>query len=57
MICDEKVRFTFRLPVPLFTKVKDVARHEGVSVNAVMLKILWQYFENKSEMQNQMTGS
>ena len=45
MTIDERARFSFRLPLKLFDQLKGIARDEGVSINAVILKILWKYFE------------
>ncbi|AXU32559.1 TPA: Arc family DNA-binding protein [Clostridioides difficile] len=47
---DERVRFTFRLPVTLLEKIKDRASIEGSSMNSFILHILWNYIkeiENK----------
>ncbi len=36
-------RFTFRLPKALFDKLKCEAQQQGVSVNALILQILWDW--------------
>lgn len=52
MIKCEKVRFTFRLPKKLFEKIKDTANHEGISVNAFILQILWDWVEKQKNKTN-----
>ena len=47
MTKDERVRFTFRLPNELFNKVKFEASKQGVSVNALILQILWDWVDSK----------
>lgn len=40
-------RFTFRLPVELLNLIKAEADKKGVSVNAQILHILWEYLEKQ----------
>ena len=49
-IKDERVRFTFRLPNPLFQQLKKRSDDLGVSVNALILQILWDWKENKKNL-------
>lgn len=44
---DVRCRFTFRLPNDLLESLKKEARKHGVSLNALMLQILWEYIEGK----------
>lgn len=44
---DERVRFTFRMPDELFSQLKKEAEKLGVSVNALILQILWEW-ENET---------
>lgn len=44
----ERVRFTFRLPDSLMSKLKDEAKSKNVSVNALILKILWEWLEKNN---------
>lgn len=47
MIKDDRARFTFRLPSDLFEKVKQIACNQGVSKNALILQILWEWIEKQ----------
>lgn len=47
MIKDNRIRFTFRLPVSLFEKLEEQANKQGTSKNALLLQILWQWLEKK----------
>lgn len=38
-------RFTFRLPKPLLEKLKKEAETKGVSLNSLILEILWQWIK------------
>ena len=40
---DERVRFTFRLPQELMEKIKQAANKQGISLNAQILQILWEW--------------
>lgn len=40
---DERVRFTFRLPQELMEKIKQSANKQGISLNAQILQILWEW--------------
>lgn len=45
---DDRTRFTFRMPTELFEKLKSDADRLGVSTNALILQILWEWVrENK----------
>ncbi len=43
------VRFTFRVPKELQSNIKKEAEKKGVSVNAQMLQILWDWLKNKEK--------
>ena len=45
MTNDNRVRFSFRLPAYLYAQLKSLSQFEGVSTNAIILKILWKHFE------------
>ncbi len=47
MTKDLRKRFTFRLPSDLFADLKSEAEKQGLSLNAVILKILWDWVEEK----------
>lgn len=49
---DKRERFTLRLPRGLFEQLKNEANKTGVSVNAFILKILWEWVEKKNDMEN-----
>lgn len=42
---DERIRFTFRLPGELYNRLKSESDKMGVSINALTLKILWEWAE------------
>lgn len=44
---DERVRFTFRLPDELMNRLKQVAQERELSVNSLMLQILWSWCEKE----------
>lgn len=44
---NEKIRFTFRIPEELYTELKDESTKLGVSVNALILQILWDWEKEK----------
>lgn len=44
------VRFTFRLPKTLLETYKKKAKKLGISTNALMLQILWEWI-NKNELE------
>ena len=47
---DERIRFTFRIPGRLYNKLRDIADDLGVSLNALILQILWNWVkENEKE--------
>lgn len=43
----KSIRFTFRMPEELSKKVKNTAERNGVSVNAQILQILWEWANRK----------
>ncbi|WP_154666507.1 Arc family DNA-binding protein [Anaeromassilibacillus senegalensis] len=43
MTKDDRVRFTFRIPEKTFHQLKEEARCMGVSTNALILQILWEW--------------
>lgn len=48
MTKDARTRFTFRLPEELYETLKDKAAVKGVSVNAIILQILWEWLEHNA---------
>lgn len=44
---DERARFTFRLPKQLLDKLKKSADTQGLSLNALILQILWEWVNEK----------
>lgn len=47
---DTRTRFTFRIPDPLLQKLKQESNEFGVSINALILQILWSWIkENTTE--------
>lgn len=40
---DDRVRYTFRVPTKLMGHIKDEAERMGVSLNALILQILWNW--------------
>lgn len=44
---DARERFTLRLPTALFTKLQINGEELGVSTNALILQILWNWMEHK----------
>lgn len=53
MTNNEKVRFTFRMPNSLYEMLKNRADVLGISVNAMILQILWNHTENEKDVANQ----
>jgi len=45
---DTRIRFTFRLPFELFEKLNNEANNQGLSKNALLLQILWQWIDKKN---------
>lgn len=45
----ERVRAGLRIPMSLNTKLILLADENGVSKNALILQILWEYFEKKDD--------
>lgn len=48
MTKDARTRFTFRLPEELYQILKGKAAVKGVSVNAIILQILWEWLDNNA---------
>lgn len=46
---DDRARFTLRLPTELFNLLQTEAAETGVAINALILQILWDYVESKSQ--------
>lgn len=46
---DGRIRFTFRMPEELLSKLKDESERFGVSVNALILQILWEWVERNDK--------
>ena len=49
MTNDKRVRFTLRLPNNLIEKLKNQANRQGISINALILNILWEWVEKNIE--------
>lgn len=42
---DEKMKaYALRLPVNLFFRLRDEAKHKGVSMNSIVINALWSWF-------------
>ena len=48
---EERKRYTFRLPKELYQKLKQEAKKQGISINALMLNILWDWEEGRERSQ------
>lgn len=46
-----KVRTGFRLPESLNEFLKNAAKRKGVTKNALVIEIFWEYFEKRSDQQ------
>lgn len=46
---DNRVRFTFRMPDTLFEELKRRAEKVGVSTNALILQILWDWADQNQK--------
>lgn len=44
---DERARYTFRMPQDLMEKLKNESKQQGVSLNALILQILWEWIERR----------
>lgn len=44
-----RARFTFRVPDRLYELLKEEAAAKGVSLNALILQILWDWAERQNE--------
>lgn len=49
MTTDKKARFTFRIPETTFSKLKEEADKRGVSLNALILQILWDWVKQNDD--------
>ena len=49
MTKDTRERFTFRIPERLMKSLKEEAGKIGVSLNALILQILWEWYEKNGE--------
>ena len=49
MTKDKRVRFTLRLPNNLIECLRKEANKQGVSINALILNILWEWVEKNSK--------
>lgn len=49
MTTDNRARFTFRMPESLYQVLDERADELGVSKNALILQILWDYVKQKGE--------
>lgn len=48
-IRDDRARFTFRMPEKLLTQLKKESEGLGVSVNALILQILWEWVKENAD--------
>lgn len=48
MTKDDRVRFTFRIPDNLLNLLKEESKTLGISLNALILQILWQWVEDQA---------
>jgi len=51
---DTRERFTLRLPTTLFTKLQLNGEELGVSINALILQILWNWMECREKQTKNM---
>lgn len=51
-----KVRFTYRLPETLMEQIKAEANSKGISINAVINSILFEYYYCEGGHSNECTG-
>lgn len=56
MINDTKQRFTLRMPKKLNEELKYEARKQGISVNALILQVLWTWIEDSDLEVNSSGG-
>ena len=49
MTNDNRIRFTFRLPKDLYNQLGVIAEKKGVSINALILQIIWDYFKKEEK--------
>lgn len=48
MTIDARERFTFRIPAKLMNRLRQEAEEKGVSINALILQILWDWVEQQT---------
>jgi len=46
---NKRVRFTFRIPEKLFSLLKIKANEQGLSINAFILHILWNWVDKEGK--------
>ena len=51
MINDARIRYTFRMPETLYATIDAKAEKLGVSINAMILQILWNWLETNDSKQ------
>lgn len=44
-------KYTLRLPIPLKSKLTDTSQNIGISLNALILQILWDFVNNPDKKQ------
>ena len=44
-------KYTLRLPIPLKSKLTDTSQNIGISLNALILQILWDFVNNSDKKQ------
>ncbi len=49
MVMDGRERFTFRIPSKLLSQIREHAGRIGVSVNALILQILWNWTREQEQ--------
>ena len=52
MIYNEKIRFTLRITAKLHKKLKQEAQNRGLTMNILILEILWQYLKGQALNEN-----
>lgn len=52
MTKDARERFTLRVPESLFAEIKIKAKKQGVSVNALILQILWDWVNDQARVES-----
>lgn len=49
MTSDTRERFTFRIPTTLMKLLREEAKNKGVSLNALILQILWDWVKEENK--------